>query len=99
MTASTASSRTSGPLPYFEGDERERRVVWAFGQSVFTPEDIRDPNPPRDVWPYSGILYLDTELLSRGEKDQHLYSLRLGWVGPGPRSGGPDGDPRVVRVQ
>lgn len=69
-------------LPGMGGESADNYVSWTIGQEMHTPDDIRDPNPPRDDQPYAGVLYLDSTLYSRHDRWHQAWSLRLGVVGP-----------------
>ena len=69
-------------LPEYGVEGNDERIAFAIVHSMFTPADIRDPNPPLDDQPYAGIASFDQTFISRGDGIQHSYLLRLGWVGP-----------------
>jgi hypothetical protein len=68
-------------LPFFtpSGDVRTR---YAIGQSIFTPSNLNNPNPPLTARPYAGFLYGAFGLA--GDSGTHLDQLQvtLGVVGP-----------------
>lgn len=65
------------------GDENcENFLLFAVGQSMFTPDDIEVSNPLPDERPYAGVLFLDTTILSRAEDVAQVWNLKLGVVGP-----------------
>ena len=49
---------------------------------MHTPDEITDPNPPKDDQPYAGVLYLDNVLYARRERTTHAWALKVGVVGP-----------------
>jgi hypothetical protein len=64
-----------------DGGRFHDRISFTLGQELHTPPDItRDP-PKADHEPYSGLLYLDTMVHSRSQREQMLWGLRLGVVG------------------
>jgi hypothetical protein len=69
-------------LPAFDDPTRQRHVSFILGQEIYTPEDISTPVPPPGQQPYAGVLFLDTEVHSRGPSSLHSWKLRLGVVGP-----------------
>ncbi|MEM9803285.1 MAG: lipid A deacylase LpxR family protein [Planctomycetota bacterium] len=69
-------------LPGVDPFEGESFVGVSFGQEIFTPDDISDPNPPLDDQPYAGILFLDFSFAGRGESQCASWVLRVGLVGP-----------------
>ena len=69
-------------LPFVAKDDYRTYVSWTLAQEMHTPDDIREPNPPKDDQPYAGILYVDNVIYSRGERATHAWQLRVGVVGP-----------------
>jgi hypothetical protein len=69
-------------LPTFNDSERTQYATIHFGQEMYTPSDITDPDPPLGEQPYAGVLFLDTGVHSTGPRSQHSWILRLGVVGP-----------------
>lgn len=69
-------------LPYIEDDGYENYAVWTIGQQMHTPDDITDSDPPLNDQPYAGVAYLDSALYARRGRWGHVYSFRLGVVGP-----------------
>lgn len=69
-------------LPTFRREDRARFATVRFGQEMYTPEDISDPDPPPGEQPYAGILFLDTGVHAMGPRSVHNWTLRLGVVGP-----------------
>jgi len=70
------------PIPE---DRDHRRIEFALGQSMFTPEDTGRRDLIRDDRPYAGWLYGSMALLSYGEganSDLESLELDLGVVGP-----------------
>jgi lipid A 3-O-deacylase len=66
------------------------RVAYSFGQSLFTPTDLRRANPDPTDRPYAGWLYGGITLVSEVNRDQQdrltqfdSLGLDLGIVGPG----------------
>ena len=67
----------------FVGDSGYRTYVsWSLAQEMYTPDDIKLPNPPKDDQPYAGVLYLDNVVYAKGERSTHAWQLRVGVVGP-----------------
>ena len=61
----------------------------AFGQSIFTPQDIQANPAPPDQHPYAGWLYMQLMVAAEddpnpGQRPKHLdtYELEIGVVGP-----------------
>ncbi len=68
-------------LPFFP-DHGQMRAGFALGQSMFTPSDIRLPNPPRDDRPYAGWAYVAAGLVADTGERLDSVELSLGVVGP-----------------
>jgi hypothetical protein len=68
-------------LPMFP-DGGSLRIAYSAGQSIFTPDNIRDRIPPEDSRPYAGWLYGGIGIVS--EKDDRIdaLDLNIGMVGP-----------------
>lgn len=80
-------------LPNVADEGADTYAAWALGEETYTPDDIRDPDPPLDDQPYAGVLYLDSLLRTRFERSAHTWTLRLGIVGPS--SGADDAQDRA----
>jgi lipid A 3-O-deacylase len=73
--------RVANWLPFFTANT-DVRTRYAIGQSIFTPSDLSNPNPPPTARPYAGFLYGAFGLV--GDSGTHLDQLQvtLGVVGP-----------------
>jgi hypothetical protein len=69
-------------LPFVLDDGYSTYESWSLVQEINTPNEIRDPNPPEDDQPYSGVLYVDSLLYARKERWAHAWELKAGVVGP-----------------
>ena len=69
-------------LPFVGKDGYRSYVSWSLAQEMYTPDDIKMANPPRDDQPYAGVLYLDSVVYAKGERSTHAWQLRVGVVGP-----------------
>ncbi len=69
-------------LPFVGNEGSRTYVSWSLAQEMHTPDDIRNPNPPKDDQPYAGVLYLDSVVYARKERWAHAWQLRVGVVGP-----------------
>lgn len=70
------------PTVFAASPAARRRVVWLFGQSIFTPKNLDIKPPDRHDRPYAGWLYIGSSLLEvNGNRLQNL-ELDLGVVGP-----------------
>ena len=58
------------------------RISYSAGQSIFTPDDIRDPSPPEDTRPYAGWLYAGVGIVSESDDQIDSLDLNIGMVGP-----------------
>ncbi|MET4701577.1 lipid A 3-O-deacylase [Constrictibacter sp. MBR-5] len=68
-------------LPFFDYSGN-KRISYAFGQSMFTPNDITISNPPDGERPYAGWLYGSIGLVSDTGSRLDNLQLTLGIVGP-----------------
>lgn len=57
-------------------------MIYALGQSMFTPTDISDPNPGRLERPYAGFLYGSVGVVADTGRRLHTFALDVGVVGP-----------------
>jgi hypothetical protein len=69
-------------LPFVGNGGYRTYAAWSLAQEMHTPDDIKDPNPPKDDQPYAGVLYLDNMVYARSERWTHAWQLRVGVVGP-----------------
>ena len=69
-------------LPFVGDDGYQTYAAWSVAQEMYTPDDIKVPNPPEDDQPYAGVLYLDNVLYARRDGTEHAWSLKVGVVGP-----------------
>src|SRR3546814_6465678 len=83
----TTLFRSANLLPFFDSSSN-KRLSYAFGQSMFTPNDITDRNPPRDERPYAGWLYGSIGIVS--DTGSRLDNLQLTLAIVGPYSGAKD---------
>ena len=74
-------NRLADAFPLFAAGG-ERRVGYAAGQSMFTPENIRLGEPNPSDRPYAGWLYGSIAVASRSGQRQDTLELDLGIVGP-----------------
>ncbi len=88
-----ALARLAEALPWAVAGA-ERRVGFALGQSMFTPEKIADSTLIRGDQPYAGWLYVALAALSYGDRAQGLlagdlesFEIALGVVGPAALAG------------
>lgn len=73
--------RTARLLPFFnqEGDVRTR---YALGQAIFTPHNLRLPDPPPTDRPYAGFLYGAFGLVDDDGRNLDQLQIQLGVIGP-----------------
>lgn len=65
------------------GDDAETRYGVAFGQSIFTPEDLAETAPLPDERPYAGWLYAELSVYARRRSGAlDVLTADLGVVGP-----------------
>lgn len=63
-------------------DARDWRMTFGIGQSMFTPDDITDPNPPLDDRPYAGFLFGTVAITANTGQFMQTLALDMGMVGP-----------------
>lgn len=68
-------------LPMFP-DGGSLRISYSAGQSLFTPDDIRNAVPPEDTRPYAGWLYAGLGIVSESDDQIDSLDLNIGMVGP-----------------
>jgi hypothetical protein len=68
-------------LPFFS-EEGTVRASYGLGQSMFTPNDLSQEDPPGDDHPYAGWLYGSIGLFSETPTHLDQLQLQLGVVGP-----------------
>ncbi|MBP7063334.1 MAG: lipid A deacylase LpxR family protein [Ferrovibrio sp.] len=68
-------------LPIFS-DTKDLRVELALGQSMYTPRDISQVNPPSTDRPYAGWLYGTVGVISETRSHLDQLQLGIGIVGP-----------------
>lgn len=56
--------------------------ILSLGQSMITPQDISERNPPEDELPYSGLLFVNSSYLLFADKYVEKISTSIGVVGP-----------------
>ena len=80
------ASKAANIIPWFpKGNSLKNGSLkhgYAFGQSIFTPDDIRVKNPPKDSHPYAGWLYATMGVASEKNNQLDLVTFTLGIVGP-----------------
>lgn len=83
FTEDPNQSKRSFPLmllPNSPSDSVKWRLV--FGQKIWTPENINDPEPDLDERPYAGLLYTQMDIVSISNERSHSLGLMLGITGP-----------------
>jgi hypothetical protein len=68
-------------VPFYP-DSGRLRASYAIGQSLFTPENIKIPEPIPDDRPYAAWLYAAVGLVADNDKSLDVTALSLGVVGP-----------------
>lgn len=63
-------------------DAPDWQAGYGLGQSMFTPSDITDPNPPLDDRPYAGLLFGSLYLTADTGKRLDTVALEVGVTGP-----------------
>ena len=73
--------RGSDMAPFFQSGG-ELKLSYSLGQSMYTPEDIEDPDPPEGDRPYAGWLYFVVGIASERDNRIDRLQLNVGVVGP-----------------
>jgi hypothetical protein len=68
-------------VPFFAQDGH-LRAVFALGQNMYTPSDIKIADPPQTDRPYAGWLHGSVGLINENNKRMDQLQLTLGVVGP-----------------
>lgn len=69
-------------LPTVGNEGYRSYVQFRLGTEMYTPTDIKSPEPPPGDHPYAGVIYIDSSLFSVSRISSHQFTLRLGFVGP-----------------
>lgn len=72
---------TANAIPFFAEDGRKRWGL-AFGQNMYTPNDITVPANQPDDQPYAGFLYGTASVYSDTGTTLDTFQITLGMVGP-----------------
>lgn len=70
------------PFDDFLESDTEKNITLSFGQNIYTPEDIEEPELIEDDRPYAGITYLSMGFHSRIKSQMKTLELYVGLVGP-----------------
>ena len=63
-------------------DAPDWQAGYGIGQSMFTPSDITDPNPPLDDRPYAGFLFGSLYLTADTGRRLDTFAFEVGITGP-----------------
>jgi len=69
-------------IPLEKFSDRKKNITCAFGQNIYTPEDIESEDIVEDERPYAGVSYLSVGFHSRLERQMDTIEVSLGLVGP-----------------
>ncbi|MBC2716875.1 MAG: lipid A deacylase LpxR family protein [Desulfobacteraceae bacterium] len=69
-------------VPFEKYPDRKKNITIAFGQNIFTPEDIESEEVVIDERPYAGVSYLSVGFHSSLERQMDTIEVSLGLVGP-----------------
>lgn len=70
------------PFDNFFDSDKGKNITLAFGQNIYTPEDIEETELIKDDRPYAGITYLSMGFHSRLESQMKTLEFYVGLVGP-----------------
>lgn len=68
-------------LPFINDDNTQKNIGFAFGQNIYTPQDISAVPPDPTDRPYAGWSYLELSFLSKTARRLDIFSVQLGMVG------------------
>jgi hypothetical protein len=68
-------------LSMFDHEGYRHNIGIGFGQDMFTPRDLEDPNLSEDDRPYAGWTYIALSLHHKDATNLHKLELKLGIVG------------------
>ncbi|TGY87572.1 lipid A deacylase LpxR family protein [Marinicauda algicola] len=74
--------RVAGLHPFIELEGTELRQGLALSHTIFTPDDITDPDPAPDAHPYAGYLGLAGFATARTGNVERTAMIEIGLVGP-----------------
>ncbi|MFT5880588.1 MAG: lipid A 3-O-deacylase [Moritella sp.] len=74
-------------LTAFDPNSLKYAVNYQFGQKMWTPSDIAEPEPQPDERPYAGLLFGEASVLGYSEVSSYRASLMIGTVGEQSRAG------------
>ncbi len=59
----------------------QKTAIFKLGQSLWTPEDLKQKTPEPDQRPYAAVLFVQAALFQQAENQSQQYRLRLGTTG------------------
>lgn len=77
-----AAAEVASWFPWLLAPEGTRRIGYNFGQSMFTPNDIKIREAQPDERPWAGYLYAGVALLSETATTLDTLEIDIGVVGP-----------------
>ena len=69
-------------MPFVNRLDGQKDVGLAFGQNIYTPQNIKIPNPDRRDRPYAGWTYFELDFLTKTRSIADTFALQIGVVGP-----------------
>ncbi len=69
-------------FPFEKYSDRKKNITFAFGQNIYTPEDIESEEVVEDERPYAGITYFSLGFHSQLDREMDTIEMSLGLVGP-----------------
>jgi len=74
--------RVVAALPFINRTGGQKNIGFALGQNIYTPRDIKRPNPDPSDRPYAGWTYGELAFVSKTTVVSDTLSLQVGLVGP-----------------
>ncbi|MBL9187074.1 MAG: lipid A deacylase LpxR family protein [Opitutaceae bacterium] len=69
-------------LPFVNRSDGQKNIGFAFGQNIYTPNDVRVTNPDPTDRPYAGWSYLELAFVSKTLNVADTFALQAGVIGP-----------------
>lgn len=73
--------RLAESLPFVNRPDAQKNLGFAFGQNIYTPQNISQVPPDPTDRPYAGWSYLEFTFVSKTESVMDIIAIQLGMVG------------------
>jgi hypothetical protein len=75
------ATKVRDSIPLFDREGYKNNVGYGFGQEMYTPKEIEDPDLREDDRPYAGWTYLTLSLHHKDVRKLNKLELKLGFIG------------------